>query len=221
MHIAKKFRIATALFAGGIVVASSGCSADSLEQPTAPQSTGGTFSPSLPDMSKDGTYSVALDPSVAHSIVMGANTLEIPAASICALDSSGYGPDFWDAPCEAEVNPVQLTLTIDSKSESGAAIDFSPALRFNPDSNVVLTLSAPNVSQQDAKDWVILYCPTETSTTSGNGAGGAGGGQDGNKCVNESLKDKSLRTVVDFDAKTLSRRIKHFSRYRTGYTVAE
>ena len=42
-----------------------------------------------------------------------------------------------------------------------------------------------------------------------------------NKCVNESLKDKDLRTVVDYDAKQLTRRIKHFSRYRTGYTVAE
>jgi hypothetical protein len=229
MRKSRQFRIVMATLVGGIVVASSACSVDSLDQTTAPQSTapaaggstGPTFGPSLPDMSKDGTYSVALDPSVANSIVMGANTLEIPAASICAIGSSGYGPTFWDAPCEPELGPVQLTLTINSASESGAAIDFSPALRFNPGSNVVLTLSAPNVSMKDAKDWVILYCPTDTSTTSGNGAGGAGGGQGGNKCVNESLTDKDLRTVVDYDAKQLTRRIKHFSRYRTGYTVAE
>jgi hypothetical protein len=229
MSTSRQFRIAMAILVSGTVAATSACSVDVLDQPTAPQSsapaaggsTGTMSAPSLPDMSTDGTYSVALDPSVAHSIVMGANTLEIPAASICAIDSSGYGPTFWDAPCEPEVRPVELTLTINSASKSGAAIDFSPALRFSPGSNVVLTLSAPNVSMQDAKHWVILYCPSETSTTSGNGAGGAGGGKDGSKCVNESLKDKELRTVIDYDAKQLSRRIKHFSLYRSGYTVAE
>src|SRR5678815_2179403 len=149
MRKSRQFRIVMATLVGGIVVASSACSVDSLDQTTAPQSTastGPTFGPSLPDMSKDGTYSVVLDPSVANSIVMGANTLEIPAASICAIGSSGYGPTFWDAPCEPELGPVQLTLTIESASESGAAIDFSPALRFNPGSKVVLTLSAPSVS---------------------------------------------------------------------------
>ena len=79
MHISKKVRIAMAILVGGIVVASSACSADSIDQTTAPQSsdpavdgtTAGTFGPSLPDMSKDGTYGVAIDPSVAHSIARG------------------------------------------------------------------------------------------------------------------------------------------------------
>ena len=42
----------------------------------------------------NGTYSVAIDPRVAHSVVMGANTLEIPAGAICAIGSSGRQRDW-------------------------------------------------------------------------------------------------------------------------------
>ena len=235
MHIAKKFRIATTAFMGGIVVASSACSVDTLDQSTGPRSmspslpanhdsgrgsTGTTFGSAFPDMSNDGTYTVNVDPNVANTLVMGANRLEIPAASVCNLGSSGYGPSFWNAPCAPETRTVQLTITISSSGGSGTSIDFNPSLRFNPASNVMLTLSAPNVSVQDAKNWVILYCPSTSSWTSGSGSGGSGSGG-GDKCVNESLTDKDLQTFINYDAKQLFRRIKHFSLYRAGYTVAE
>jgi hypothetical protein len=79
---------------------------------------------------------------------------------------------------------------------------------------------------QDSKNWLILYCPNAYSTTSGNGSGGGGGGKDGSKCINESLTDKDLQTFINYDAKQLFRRIKHFSRYAaavddSGYTVSE
>jgi hypothetical protein len=233
MSMSKQFRIAAAILVGGIVVASSACSVDSLDQTTAPRSlnpaltashvsgrslTGSTSA--FPDMSQDGTYNVTIDPTVANTLVMAGNTLQIPAASVCAIGSSGYGPTYWNAPCAPEVRLVQLTITVNS-SGSGASVDFSPALRFNPLSTVSLTLSAPNVSVQDAKNWVILYCPSSTSTTSGNGSGGSGSGKYGDKCVNESLNDKDLQTFIDYDAKQLSRRIKHFSLYTVGYTVSE
>ena len=241
MKMSRQFRIAAMLLVGGIVVASSACSVDSLDQTTAPQSAfkptlsasrgpgsagfGGAAGSAVPDMSKDGTYNVNLDPSVENTLVMGANTLVIPAFSVCAIGSSGYGVSFWNAPCAPETRTVQLTVTVNSTSGSGASIDFNPALRFSPLNKVVLTLSAPNVSVQDSKNWVILYCPSTTSTTSGNGSGGSGSGKDGNKCVNESLTDKDLQTSIDFDAKQLFRRIKHFSRYSVsdgaGYVVAE
>ena len=242
MSVSKQFRIAAALLVGGIVVASSACSVDSLEQATAPRSLtpalsasrgpgSGSASPSgfagssIPDMSRDGTYNVTVDPTVANTLVMAGNTLDIPASSVCAIGTSGYGPTLWDAPCAPEARAVQLTVTVNSTSGSGAAIDFNPALRFNPLSKVVLTLSAPNVSVQDAKNWVILYCPSTTSTTSGSGSGGSGGGKDGNKCVNESLTDKDLQTFINYDAKQLFRRIKHFSRYAVsdgaGYLLGE
>jgi len=227
MHISKKFRIATAVMVGGIVVASSACSTDALDQSTGPRSLAPSSanhdtgkSTAFPDMSKDGTYFVNLDPTVANTLVMGANKLDIPAGSVCDLLTSGYGPSFWNLPCVPEARTVQLTITISSSGGPGTSIDFYPALRFNPLSKVMLTLSAPNVSVQDAKNWVILYCATSTSWTSGSGSGGSGTGS-GSKCVNEALNDKDLQTFINYDAKQLFRRIKHFSMYTAGYTVAE
>lgn len=230
MHISKKFRIATAVMVGGIVVASSACSTDALDQSTGPRSmlpssanhdTGkSSTGTAFPDMSRDGTYIVNVDPNVANTLVMGVNKLEIPAGAVCDLGSSGYGPSLWNAPCLPQTRAMQLTVTISSSGGSGTSIDFNPSLRFNPLSNVVLTLSAPSVSVQDAKNWVILYCPSSTSWTSGNGSGGSGSGG-GDKCLNEALNDKDLQTFINYDAKQLFRRIKHFSIYRAGYTVAE
>ena len=231
MNTSRKIRVAAAVLIGGIVVASSACSTDSLEQSTAPRqisptsgnrdsgpsSAGSSFS----DMSRDGTYLVTLDPTVPNTLVFGASKLEIPASAVCALGISGYGSSFWNLPCAPEQRPVQLTITVSSSGGEGTSLDFYPSLRFNPATNVVLTLSAPNVSKQDAKNWIIFYCATATSTTgSNNGSGGSGSGN-GTKCVNESLNDKDLQTFVDYDQKQLFRRIKHFSFYRAGYMLAE
>jgi hypothetical protein len=234
MKLSKRFRILAAILGGGIVVASSACNVDSLEQATAPQSrlTPASASTSssaqagsgqsvaaqaaIPDMSKDGTYNVTVDPLVSNTLTIGTSKLEVPASAICSLGTSGYGSAFWDSPCVSETRPVQLVVTVKNTS-LGASIDFNPALRFNPLTNVQLTLSAPQVQRQDAKNWLILYCSNSTSTpstTSGKGSGGAGGGKDGSKCVNESLTDKDLKTFIDYDLHQLSRRIKHFSLYR-------
>jgi hypothetical protein len=233
MNTTKQIRLAAAALIGGIVVASSACSTDSLEQSTAPRSLApssarlasgtGSAGSSFTDMSKDGTYLVTIDPTVPNTLFMGGSRLDIPASAVCALATSGYGPTFWNLPCVPEARPVQLTITISSSGGEGASVEFFPALRFNPATNVVLTLAAPNVSKQDAKNWIILYCATSTSLSgSNNGSGGSGSGN-GTKCVNEALNDKDLQTFVDYDLKQLSRRIKHFSFYsvRSGYLLAE
>ena len=243
MNLSKRIRILAALVGGGIVVASSACSVDSVAPTSAPRSLSpavtasaasgpsqagsplaGASSQSFPDMSKDGTYNVTFDPTVDNVLTFGNSRLEVSAGSMCAVGTSSYGLAYWDTPCAPQTRAVTLNITVSSTSE-GASVDFNPALRFSPLSKVVLTLSAPSVSQQDAKNWVILYCPSTTSTTSGKGSGGSGGGKDGNKCVNEALTDKDLQTYINYDLKQLFRRIKHFSRYAvddgTGYTVSE
>jgi hypothetical protein len=224
MKMSRQIRVVMATLIGGIAITSSGCSAEAL---TANEASGplGPEQTAVSSMAHDGTYSITIDPTVPNTFVMaGGGRLEIPAGAVCALGISGYGPTFWDTPCDPEPGPVELTVTVNSTDSAGASVDFAPDLRFSPASNVVLTLSAPNVSQQDVKDWIIVYCPTATSTTSGNGAGGVGGGKDGNKCVNESLTDRDLRTEADYDRNQLFRRIKHFSLYavrRGGYLLAE
>jgi hypothetical protein len=244
MKIPMRIRVLAAIVTGGVVVASSACGVDSPDQATAPRSlspslvssaargpsSGGSARPgaastgAFPDMSRDGTYNVSVDPTVANVLTFGASRLVIPANSICAVGSSSYGPDYWNSPCTLETRAIQLTITVNNTS-LGGSVDFNPALRFDPAQKVALTLSAPQVKVADAKNWVILYCPSATSTTSGKGSGGSGGGKGGNKCVNEALSDKDLQTFVDYDLRQLFRRIKHFSRYSvsdgSGYVVGE
>lgn len=242
MKISKRIRILAALVGGGIVVASSACSVDSVAPTSAPRSLapsamasaasgsprGGALTAeaarTFPDMSSNGTYNVTIDPTVDNTLPFGSSRLDLPAGSMCVVGSSSYGPAYWNAPCSPQTRTVTLTITVNSTG-AGTSIDFNPALRFSPLSKVSLTLSAPQVSRQDAKSWIILYCPSSTSTTSGKGSGGSGGGKGGDKCVNEALTDRDLQTFIDYDLKQLSRRIKHFSRYAVsdgaGYTVGE
>ena len=147
----------------------------------------------------DGTYAVLVDPTSDQSFNLGPNHLDIPAGAICNLLKSGYGPKYWDRPCTSQVLPVELTVTIKNAKSDHPSIDFFPAMRFNPKKTVQLFMYAPHVSQQDAKNWQMFYCP------------------DHGGCFDESLTDRSLLTSIDYTNNVLFRRVKHFS----GYTVAE
>jgi hypothetical protein len=241
MKSSKRFRILVAVLSGGIVVASSACSVDSLEKSTAPSSASNvtttehtsTFAPSAAQKAllgvTDGTYRVTFDPKKDQVFPLGPNRLEIPANAVCALGITSYGPAFWDAPCTPQNAPVQLTITVRNAASDHPSVDFQPAMRFNPQAAAVqLYFYVPNVSQADAKNWVITYCPSAGSgssslSTSNSGSGSASGSTSGG-CVNEALTDPDLQTFVDYNASVLFRRLKHFSRYQVddgGYILAE
>ena len=147
----------------------------------------------------DGTYTFTFDPDDNQSIALGPNRLDIPGDAVCNLATSGYGAAYWDKPCSPEKRRVTLTVIIKNAASSSPSIDFYPAMRFNPKKNVQLYMYAPKVSRDDAKNWLMFYCP------------------DRGKCVDESLTDSDLTTYIDYSHNILFRRIKHFS----GYTVAE
>ena len=147
----------------------------------------------------DGTYSVTFDPTHKQSFALGPNHLDIPRNAVCDLVSSGYGTSYWDKPCSTQVAPVKLTIVIKNAASEHPSINFFPELRFNPTKMVELFMYAPNVSVNDSKNWLMLYCP------------------DIGACYDESLTDRSLATVIDYRTNMLFRRVKHFS----GYTVAE
>ena len=228
MKFSKRFRILAVVLCGGIVVASSACSVDS--KSTAPSSasrvtTTERSSPFVPTAAQkaligvtDGTYRVTFDPKKDQVFSLGPNRLEIPANAVCALGTTSYGPAFWNAPCTPQTTPVQLTVTVKNASSDHPSVDFQPAMRFNPQTNVSLYIYVPNVSQADAKNWVITYCPNSGSDSTGtlsssSGSGSASGSSSG-QCVNEALTDPDLQTFVDYDASVLFRRLKHFSRYQ-------
>ena len=151
----------------------------------------------------DGTYKVTFDPNSDHTLFLGPNGLRIPSHAVCSLSGSGYGVAYWNKPCTPETNPINLVVTIKGAQSAHPSIDFAPAMRFNPelkgDNMVRLFMYAPHVSKDEAKNWVMLYCP------------------DRGACVDESLTDKSLVTSIDRTHNILFRDVKHFS----GYTVAE
>ena len=147
----------------------------------------------------DGTYAVTFDPKHKQSFALGPNRLDIPANAVCDLVSSGYGTSYWDKPCNPQLAPMTLTVVIRNAASDHPSMDFFPAMRFNPTKKVELYVYAPHVSTKDATNWLLLYCP------------------DTGACYDESLTDRSLKTVIDYRENMLFRRVKHFS----GYTVAE
>jgi hypothetical protein len=226
MKITKRVRVLAAIVGSGIVVASSACGTDSTAptpaapaaKVTTPEARSG-FAPT--EASKaligvaDGTYTVTFNPGADQVFSLGPNRLEMPANSVCALGTSGYGPSFWDKPCTPETRPVTLAVTVKDASSSNPTVDFKPAMRFNPQTRVSLYFYVPRVTREDAKNWLILYCGNGTRLSSGSGSSGS--------CVNEAATDPTLRTYVDYSTSVLFRRIKHFSVYRvdSGYVSGE
>ena len=228
MKITKRVRVLAAIVGSGIVVASSACGTDSTAptpaapaaKVTTPEARSG-FAPT--EASKaligvtDGTYTVTFNPANDQVFSLGPNRLEMPANSVCAIGTSGYGSTFWDKPCTPETRPVTLSITVKGASSSNPQVDFMPAMRFNPQTRVSLYFYVPRVTKEDAKNWLILYCPNSLSTSSGSGSSGS--------CKNEALTDPALRTYIDYSTSVLFRRLKHFSAYRvddgSGYVSGE
>jgi hypothetical protein len=172
MNISKRVRGLAAIVGSGIVVASSACTMDvptsasrSLAPSNAPSlargatATGAATLPTLPTTPTvaNGVYGVTFDPTTDNTIVIGPNRLVMPANSVCNLTTSGYGETFWNQSCAPETRPVTLTVTVSGSGGEQASIDFQPALRFNPLTNVSLSFFVPQVSRTDAKEWLILY----------------------------------------------------------------
>ena len=145
----------------------------------------------------DGTYSYTIDPSQAQSLSLGASHLDIPANAVCDLATSSYGAGTWNDACAAQTEPFTITAVVRNAATDHPSVEFEPALRFNPQSNVNLYLYVTDQATLDNTK-VMYYC-NET------------------ECVNEAQADADLTSNVDVENKVVFRRIKHFS----GYVVAE
>lgn len=189
--------------AGTLLVGCAGEATAPIAQESSSQQLASPFQPTAAQKSlvgvTDGVYSFTVDPSEDQSITLGANRLELPANSICRLTGSGYGPKYWDDDCKPERKPVTITAIVKDAATDHPSIDFYPAMRFNPDTDVSLYIYVPTGINEFAKKWVMMYC------------------NERGKCIDEARGDRDLKTFVDRDADVVFRRIKHFS----GYVVAE
>jgi hypothetical protein len=145
----------------------------------------------------DGSYTFQIDPTQAQSLQFGASHLDIPANAVCDLATSSYGVGTWNDACAAQTDTFTITAVVKDAATDHPSVEFQPALRFNPQSNVNLYLYVTDQATLDNSK-VLKYC-NETG------------------CLDESLTDPDLISNVDVENKVVFRRIKHFS----GYVVAE
>jgi hypothetical protein len=232
MQTSRLIRVGAASLIGSIVLASSACSVEGVAPTSNVRAVTPTAQPlaTLTDIGQseeslslpDGVYTFAVDPRVDQVLALGKSRVVLPAGSVCALGVSGYGPTMWDKGCNPQKKPFSIIVTVAGAGTEDAAIDFQPAMRFNPLKTVTMDFHVPELSATSSFAWTIFYCPTPS------GQPGARLGTNLMRadptCVDESLDDSSLAVVPDYQNSVLTRRLKHFSAYqlfRGGYTVAE
>jgi hypothetical protein len=140
----------------------------------------------------------------------GLYTVNFPPNSVCSLSSS-YAPDQWDSPC-ATLGPadsVALTASY-AYTNSGLSITFSPAMRFNPSTQVTLSTGVyASMLRSSRSLWLAnpgalrslgIYYIDDFNVTP----------------VVDAASDSSLITHINVTTGQVSRRVKHFS----GYNIA-
>jgi len=166
------------------------------------------FSPSLLFNGLQTTSFTVTSAGGKFSIGNGLYTISFPANSVCDPATSSYGPGTWDAPCTTLADGQSITVTATfGFTNHGLAIDFSPALRFNPSTEVriattvyapVLTTFASYFAANPSSLHFlgIYYAPD---------LGSAG--------TTDAAFDSSLVTHVNLSTGLVWRRVKHFSGY--------
>ena len=140
--------------------------------------------------------------------VGGLYTLNFPANSVCDPARSTYGPTEWDNPCTTLDDGQAVSIhAVFSLTSAGLSVDFSPALRFSPSTQVTISTAifAPIIKAN--RDYfaknpsvlnplAILYAPSLGVTG-----------------TSDYSRDASVITHVDLTSGLIWRRVKHFSGY--------
>lgn len=142
------------------------------------------------------------------SICDGLYTIDFPANSVCDPATNSYGPETWDLPCTTLKAGQSITLNATYGFTShGLSIDFSPAMRFNPNTEVRISTGvyAPVLTT------FASYFAAYPSTLHFLGIYYAPGLDLTGKT--DAAFDSSLITHVNLSTGLVWRRIKHFSGY--------
>ena len=138
----------------------------------------------------------------------GLYTLVFPANSVCDPATSSYGPGTWDQPCTTLADGQSVTVTATyGFTNHGLSVDFSPALRFNPKTEVriytsvyapILTLfSSYFAANPSSLHFLGIYYAPDLSSAG----------------TTDAAFDSSLITHVNLTTGLVWRRVKHFSGY--------
>jgi hypothetical protein len=142
------------------------------------------------------------------SFSLGAYTVSFPGSSVCDPAVSTYGATEWDKNCTvlAKGQSIKVHASI-SRTSTGIAVDFTPALRFSPSAKVIVStdvFASFILANQDyfrthhnaLSAFAILYSPSLGSTG-----------------ISDFAADRSVTTHVDLNTGLVWRRVKHFSGY--------
>jgi hypothetical protein len=142
----------------------------------------------------DGVTSFVYDPAQNATFRLpGRHEIFFPRRAVCDPATSTYGLTEWDKPCNPLREPITITAQTFKDANGRPYVDFSPALRFVPGRQVVLSLY-DKAAAEDVTS-IINWC-----------------GPDG-RCVDESLTEPQLRTRQRAGKGMVERAIKHFSGY--------
>jgi hypothetical protein len=164
----------------------------------------------------------ALDVTAPHCLTTGASKgacvncrsaadCSDPAKRVCDPATNSYGPETWDLPCTTLKAGQSITVNATYGFTShGLSIDFSPAMRFNPSTEVRISTGvyAPVLTT------FASYFAAYPSTLHFLGIYYAPGLDLAGKT--DAAFDPSLITHVNLSTGLVWRRIKHFS----GYNIA-
>jgi hypothetical protein len=138
----------------------------------------------------------------------GLYTVSFPANSVCDPSVSTYGPGTWNSPCATLQAGQSITVTATYGFTShGLSVDFSPALRFNPATEVRISTSvyAPVLTafasyfaaNPSSLHFLGIYYAPDLSSAG----------------KTDAAVDPTLVTHVNLTTGVVWRRIKHFSGY--------
>ena len=207
------------LIAVAAVTAFAGCSDSSSTSPSARSVLAPGHGPTLdisPSLTFSGyrTASFTLTASGGKYTVGdgdGLFTLTFPANSVCDPAVSSYGPGTWDSPCTTLSSTQSITVSATyGFTTNGFAVDFQPALRFNPNTSVKISspiyagVLIPNAAYFAANPSILRYVGIYYAPT----LGGVG--------ETDFAFDASVMTHVNLGTGQVWRRIKHFSGYNIG-----
>lgn len=147
--------------------------------------------------------------SAGGSFDVGMFTVNFPANSVCDPKTSSYGPGTWDSSCATlgDGQSVTVTATYGFTLAGGPVVDFSPALRFNPNTAVIISTDAYApvltyfrsywLANPGALRYFGMYYTPDLGATAFTDAG----------------LDGSQATHVNLTTGLVWRRVKHFSGY--------
>ena len=141
------------------------------------------------------------------TVRLGGFILRYPANAVCNPSTSGYGPEFWQTPCETLNESISITAKVWVEGGRTHA-DFSPDIRFDPSKDVLMS-----VKNRDIKGDTPL-----ASWQSDYGIWYSARVGDERVFINDAIDNPELATVFETSRRGratgwATRKIWHFSGY--------